>query len=560
MRCTLLLPAIAAALLVAHPAPAAAQSRQSATPSPAATARRQAQAVRLAGPAPRLDGVLDDAAWAAAQPVGEFVQRAPNPGAPATLRTEARLLYDDQAVYVAVRAYDPHPDSIVAPVGRRDLSGVSSDWVHVMLDSYNDKRTAFRFSVNAAGVQKDAFHSNDTSEDLGWDAVWQAAVKVDSAGWVAEYRIPLSQLRFASGGSDGAQTWGYQVSREIARRSEISDWAVERGDVNGFVSQFGELRGVIGLKPGRRLELLPYTSARLTRAPDRPGDPFYSQNQTVGGAGADLKYGLTSNLTLTATINPDFGQVEADPSQVNLTAFETFFSERRPFFTEGSDIFRFDANFPYFVRSGGFRNDQPFYSRRLGRPPQASDPDNTYAERPDATTILGAAKVSGKTPTGWSIGVLNALTAREQTSYVDPGGTDRTATVEPLTNYLVGRAIKDFRGGKSAIGGIVTATVRDLDGGDPRLSLLTRNAVVAGLDGRHRFGGGNYELRAAVLGSTVHGSTDAISRIQLSPGHYFQRPGAGEVDFDPTRTSLSGWLADVKVEKTGGGFTRGGVY
>ncbi|HET7230327.1 MAG TPA: DUF5916 domain-containing protein [Longimicrobium sp.] len=561
MRCNPLFPAlIVAATVAAQPSPASAQSQQAASAAPVATARRQGSAVRLAGPAPRLDGVLDDAAWAAAPVLSDYVQRAPNPGAPGTLRTEARVLYDDQAVYVAVRAIDPHPDSIVAPVGRRDMAGVSSDWVHVMLDSYNDKRTAFRFSVNAAGVQKDAFHSNDTSEDLGWDAVWESAARIDSAGWVAEYRIPLSQLRFSRGGADGAQTWGLQLTREIARRSEIDDWAVERGDVNGFVSQFGELRGITGLKPGRRLELLPYTSARLTRSPDRPGDPFYSSNQTVGGMGADLKYGLTSNLTLTATINPDFGQVEADPSQVNLTAFETFFGERRPFFTEGSDIFRFDANFPYYVRSGGFRNDQPFYSRRLGRPPQAADPDYEFADRPDATTILGAAKLSGKTAGGWSVGVLDALTGREQTSYVDTEGQRRTATVEPLTNYLVARAIKDFRGGQSAVGGIVTATVRDLDASDARLGVLTRDAVVAGVDGRHRFGAGNYELRAAVLGSNVRGSTAAISRIQLSPGHYFQRPGAGEVDFDPTRTSLSGWLADVKVEKTGGGYTRGGAY
>ncbi len=555
MRSSIVLPTlIAAAGLAVWHIPARAQTQVA-----AAAARRQAMAVRLTGPAPKLDGVLDDAAWALAQPVSDFVQRAPNPGAAGTLRTEARLLYDDGAVYVAVRAFDPHPDSIAAPVGRRDLSGVSSDWVHVMLDSYNDKRTAFRFSVNAAGVQKDAFHSNDTNEDLGWDAVWESAVKVDSAGWAAEYRIPLSQLRFSSRAA-GPQTWGLQVSREIARRSEIDDWAVERRDVSGFVSQFGEVGGISGLRPGRRLEVLPYTSARLTRAPDRPGDPFYSSNQAVGGMGADVKVGLTSNLTMTATINPDFGQVEADPSEVNLSAFETFFSERRPFFTEGSDIFRFSANFPYFVRSGGFRNDQPFYSRRLGRQPQAGDPDNSWADRPEATTILGAAKLSGKTAGGWSVGMLDALTAREQTVYIDPASQRRAATVEPLTNYLVARTIKDFRGGRSAVGGIVTATVRDLDASDPRLAVLTRDAVVVGVDGRHRFGGGNYELTGALLGSTVHGSTAAISRIQLGPGHYFQRPGASDVEFDPTRTSLGGWLADAKLEKTGGGHMRGGLY
>ncbi|HVG45162.1 MAG TPA: DUF5916 domain-containing protein [Longimicrobium sp.] len=558
MRSTLLSFAIA---LVAAAAQADAQSQQPARAAASPEARRIGSAVRYTGAAPKLDGVLDDAAWGQAQPLSDFLQRTPNPGAPATLRTEARIVYDDAAVWVAVRAFDPHPDSMVAPVGRRDMAGVSSEWVHVMLDSYNDKRTAFRFSVNPAGVQKDAFHSNDTSEDLGWDAVWESQTRTDSAGWVAEFRIPLSQLRFSSAASgQGAQVWGLQVTREIARRSEVSDWSVERRDVNGFVSQFGELSGITGLKSARRLEVLPYTLARMTRAPDRPGDPFYSRTQGAGGVGGDVKYGLTSNLTLTATINPDFGQVEADPSEVNLTAFETFFGERRPFFTEGADIFRFRANFPYWVRSGGFGNDQPFYSRRLGRSPQAGDPAAQFADRPENTTILGAAKVSGKTASGWSIGLLDALTDREETRYVDTLGVTRGATVEPMTNYLVARAIKDFNGGRSAVGGIVTSMHRAIDEDDPRLSVLTHDAVTAGLDARHRFGKGNYELTAAVLGSHVAGSTDAITRIQLGPGHYFQRPDAGHLRFDPSRTSLTGWLADVQVEKTGGGHLRGGLY
>jgi hypothetical protein len=541
---------------------ATAQSQQSTRPaSPAPEARRVASAVRYTGNAPRLDGVLDDAAWAQAQPISDFVQRAPNPGAPATLRTEARIVYDDAAIWVAVRAFDPHPDSMAAPIGRRDMSGVSSEWIHVILDSYNDRRTGFRFSVNPAGVQKDAFHSNDTNEDLGWDAVWEVTTKVDSGGWTAEYRIPLSQLRFARAASgQGTQTWGLEVSREVARRSEFDDWSAIRPDRNGFVSQFGELAGISGLKQARRLEVLPYTLARVTRSPDRPGDPFYSSNQGAGGVGADVKYGLTSNLTLTATINPDFGQVEADPSQVNLTAFETFFGERRPFFTEGSDIFRFRANFPYYVRSGGFGNDMPFYSRRLGRAPQAGDPAARFAERPENTTILGAAKVSGKTAGGLSVGLLDALTAREETEYIDTLGVDRRATVEPLSNYLVARAIQDFNGGRSAVGGIVTSLHRDLDASDPRLSILTRDAVTAGVDARHRFGHNNFEATAALLGSYVRGSTDAISRIQLGPGHYFQRPDAGHVQYDPARTSLSGALANLQVEKTGGGHLRGGLY
>ncbi|HEU0053580.1 MAG TPA: DUF5916 domain-containing protein [Longimicrobium sp.] len=534
-----------------------------ATVTAAGDARRVTTAARLTGQAPKLDGVLDDAAWAQATAFTDFVQRTPNPGQPSTLRTEAKVLYDDAALYVAVRAFDPHPDSIQAPIGRRDLAGISSDWVHVMVDSYNDKRTAFRFSVNAAGVQKDAFHSNDTNEDLGWDAVWESAARVDGEGWVAEYRIPLSQLRFSASSTDGGgagQVWGLNVSREIARKSEVSDWAAIRPDRPGFVSQFGELQGMAGLRSVRRLEVLPYTVARVTRAPE-PGndDPFYHRNDPFGSVGADLKYGLTSNLTLTATINPDFGQVEADPSEVNLSGFESFFAERRPFFTEGSDIFRFDIGFPYFVRSTGFRNDQPFYSRRLGRAPQAGNPGGfDFYDRPLATTILGAAKVSGKTSTGWSIGILDALTGEESVRYMD-GARERTAPVEPLTNYFVGRAIKDFNGGNSAVGGIVTATHRDTPD-DPRLAFLTDAAYLVGLDLRHRFGKGSYELRGSVLGTNVQGGEDAIAGIQLRQGHLFQRPDADHLEFDPTRTSLSGWLADVKVEKVGGGYLRGGLY
>ena len=560
MRSLRLVPA--ALLLLPLAAATAAAQGTAAREVPAANARRATAAARLAGEAPKLDGVLDDAAWQQAQPAAEYVQRTPNPGSPSTLRTEARILYDEGALYVGVRMFDPHPDSIVAPIGRRDLAGISSDWAHVMVDSYNDKRTAFRFSVNPAGVQKDAFHSNDHNEDLGWDAVWESAVKVDGEGWVAEYRIPLSQLRFSvsdTAGAGNGQVWGLQLSREIARYNEVADWSQIHPDRNGFVSQFGELTGLRGLRPVRRLEVLPYTVARVTRAPEDEGNPFYSRNDALGALGADIKYGLTSNLTLTATINPDFGQVEADPSQVNLSAFESFFAERRPFFTEGSDIFRFNVAFPYFVRSTGFGNDQPFYSRRLGRQPQAGNPQGfEFYDRPEATNILGAAKISGKTASGWSVGLMDALTAREEVRYMD-GTTERSAVVEPMSNYLVGRVIKDFRAGSSAVGAIATAVHRDL-GDEARLGFLTDAAYLVGLDGRHRFGGGNYELTGAVLGSHVAGGEEAIAGIQQRAGHYFQRPDAGHLRFDPTRTSLSGWLADVKVEKTGGGHLRGGLY
>jgi hypothetical protein len=372
-----------------------------------------------------------------------------------------------------------------------------------------------------------------------------------------EYRIPLSQLRYS--GTEGEQTWGIQVTREIARRSEIADWSPIRPDRNGFVSQFGEVGGIQGLRSARRLEVLPYSVARVTRAPGTETDPFWSRNDGFGSVGADVKYGLTPDLTLTATINPDFGQVEADPSEVNLSAFESFFQERRPFFTEGSDIFSFDVGFPYGVRGAQFGNDQPFYSRRLGRQPQGGAPSGSlFASAPEATTILGAAKVSGKTRSGWSIGLLDAVTAREDVRFLTADG--RGAVVaEPMTNYAVGRVIKDFNGGRSAVGAIATATNRDLDGADA-LSWLPSSAYLAGLDARHRFGGNDYEASAAVLGTHVRGTTDAITAIQTRAGHYFQRPDADHLELDPDATSLSGWMGRASVEKVGGGHWRGGVY
>jgi hypothetical protein len=268
--------------------------------------------------------------------------------------------------------------------------------------------------------------------------------------------------------------------------------------------------------------------------------------------GADVKYGLTSDLTLTATINPDFGQVEADPSEVNLSAFETFFQERRPFFTEGSDIFRFDVGFPYGVRGAQFGNDQPFYSRRLGRQPQGRAPGSAqFADAPEATTIIGAAKLSGKTRSGWSIGLLDAVTAREDVRFLTVDGREELVA-EPMTNYAVGRVIKDFNGGQSAVGGIFTATHRDLEGADA-LSWLPSSAYLAGLDGRHRFGGNDYEVRGGVVGTHVRGSTDAILGIQTRAGHYFQRPDADHVEVDPDATTLDGWMARASVEKVGGG-------
>jgi len=500
--------------------------------------------------APTVDGRLDDAVWNRAPAAGDFVQFAPNAGSPATLRTETRVAYDDAAVYVAVRMYDPRPDSIVGQLARRDAD-VHSDWVHVGFDSYHDRRTAYVFGINPRGVKQDIFLYNDGSDDNTWNAVWDGAARVDSLGWTAEFRVPFSQLRYSAADVAGGRIWGFNVRREVARTKEESFWSPVLPNVQGVVSRFGELRGLERLPSPRRLEVQPYSMGRVTRAPVQQGNPFYRATDPTASGGADVKYGITSNFTLTATLNPDFGQVEADPGQVNLTAYETFLPEQRPFFVEGSDIFKFGLG----AGDGDFGSESLFYSRRIGRRPQGTRriPGNAaFSDVPEASSILGAAKVTGKTSGGWSVGILDAVTAREEARFVlDGAGRELSAAVEPMTNYAVGRVSRDFRGGKSAVGGIVTATHRLL-GEDDSLSFLRSAAYAGGFDLRHRFGKGNaYEVRSWVLGSTVRGDTLAMQGTQRSSARYFQRPD--DYRYDPTRTSLSGWAAHTEFLKSGGG-------
>jgi hypothetical protein len=530
-------------------------------PSPTTASRLTIAAHRITGDAPTIDGRLDEAAWRSAPVATDFVQQRPNPGAPATERTEARVLYDDDAVYIGMWLYTDDPSGIATAIARRDYTGYS-DWAQVMIDSHHDRRTAFRFAVNPSGVQKDALEYDDgRGEDVSWDAVWQAAAHTDSSGWTAEFRIPLSQLRFTtrSHGSDGSaapgQTWGIDFLRDIARLNERDYWAPLPADGSRMVSVFGDLTGLTGLSAPRRLEVLPYTLASVTNAPAVPNDPFFHQNDVNTKLGADLKYGLTGDLTLTATVNPDFGQVEADPSVVNLTAFETFFPEKRPFFVEGSDLFEFDIGFPFNDPSFNFGNDRPFYSRRIGRAPQGGAPDSAvFVDSPEASTILGAVKLSGKTARGWTLGFMDALTKRERADYTGPSGNEFSTPIEPLTNYAVARVRKDFRQGESSVGGIFTAADRSIDG--TTLSFLPEHAYTAGLDGLHRFGGGNYQFNGSVLGSYVRGDPTAISLVQSSAGHYYQRPDASYIDFDPARTSLGGYAASVDLEKIAGGHWR----
>jgi hypothetical protein len=508
------------------------------------------RAFRIGAVPPRIDGVLDDEVWRQAQAVSGFVQFRPSPGEAPTEQTEARVAFDDDAIYIGMRMFDD-PDSVAAQLTRRDASGAFSDYAHVLIDSYHDRRTAFRFSVTPRGARKDVLHFNDSGEDVNWDAVWDAAASLTADGWTAEFRIPLSQLRFARAEDDDA-VWGINFGREIARLGEWSWWAPVLPSIGGFVSQAGELHDVADIEAPRRIEVVPYTLGRMTAAPDDPGNPFYKTRDGAASFGADLRLGIGSNLTLSATVNPDFGQVEADPSVVNLSAFESFFPEKRPFFTEGSNIFGFG------IGTDDGSGETLFYSRRIGRAPQRFvRPAGGWADVPDATTILGAAKLSGRTAGGWTIGFLDAVTAEEEARLATPGEPQWSEPIEPRTNYSVVSVSRDFDEGRSTLGLLGTAVVRDLS--DPGFEFLRTSAWSLGLNGRHRFLDDTWEASGYVAGSHIRGNETAIAAVQRAPGHYYQRPDADYLEFDETRTSLTGAIAHLWVNRIGGeGHWRGG--
>lgn len=514
-----------------------------------------ANAVRVARP-PTLDGRLDDPAWTQATPLTEFIQIDPDEGQPASERTEVRLVYTDDALYVGVRLYDREPARIQRRLGRRD-SFVPSDEFAVIIDSYHDHRTSFHFHVNPAGVKRDWVAGEDQAGgDDSWDPVWDVATSVDSAGWVAEIAIPFSQLRFSQARE---QVWGINFFRHIFRRNEGAHFAHRRRTESGFASRFAHLTGLAGIPAPRRLELLPYSVGRgFYDQTATPGDPFNDGSAYFGGAGLDLKYGLSSNLTLDASINPDFGQVEIDPAFVNLTAFEQFLAERRPFFVEGAGIFSFGGGGGGGIQFGG--SPRYFYSRRIGRPPQgsASTPPGGFADTPDNATIFGAAKITGRTAGGWSVGVIDAVTAAERAIVQDPAGSRWTTAVEPLTNYFVGRVKREFGGGSTGLGILATSVHRDID--TTTLDFLRSAAYLGGVDFFHRWAGNAYVVAGAVAGGYVTGSPLAITLAQRASSRYYQRPDAGHLDLDTTRTSLAGVTADVSFRRLAGDWLGGVAF
>jgi hypothetical protein len=505
--------------------------------------KRQYKATRVASE-PVINGILDEDIWKTGDWVGDFIQNEPYNGKEASQRTEFKILFDDDNLYVAIKAFDTSPDSIVNRLTRRD--NVDGDLAGIIIDSFHDLRTGFLFGVSSSGVKYDHMFTNDgENEDSSWDPNWWVKTSINSEGWVAEMKIPFSQVRFEKNSGD---VWGVEVARIIYRKNETSFWQQIPKDAPGLVHLFGELKGLEQIKPRKIFDFTPYGVGKAETFKAEPQNPFRAKGKLFGlNGGIDAKIGVTNNMTMDLTINPDYGQVEADPSEVNLSAYETFFNEKRPFFVEGNNI----TNFALGVGDGGVGNDNLFYSRRIGRQPHDNPDlkDGWNSDVPINTTILGAAKLTGKTKNGLSVGFVEAVTAEEKAE-IDTLGGRIYETVEPPTNYLVGRIQKDINDGKTIIGGIFTSTNRKLDG---NLSdIMHKSAYTGGVDFTHYFKDKNWMFNLNSAFSLVEGSKEALMITQRSSAHYFQRPDNNYTTLDTNRTSLAGSGGRMQLVKRNG--------
>ena len=457
------------------------------------SAHRVATAVRIKDTPPQLDGVLDDDIWKTALLHEGFRQRDPDEAEPASQRTTFQIAYDDEAIYFAVMCYDSEPDKIVSRLVRRD-EYVDSDKIQIILDPHYNRQRGFSFTVYPSGSVIDGIVGGGgwNGWNNAWDGVWEAKTRIHENGWAVECRIPFYMFRFSS---KDKYTWGLQVEREISRRKERAHWRLIKKGEPGWLSHFGDLVGMENIHPSRHLELIPYAMGRTTL--DNGTDLW-------GNVGGDVQYGITTGTTLNATINPDFGQVEADPATLNLSAYEEFFQERRPFFVKGSSIFNFGAG-----------ESQFFYSRRIGRQPRHFEIPNGVTElsRPEATTILGAAKVVGRTNSNTSFGIMEAVTAPEY-AQIAKKGENHDHLIEPLTNYFVGRVTQDVLEGNSRVGLITTAVNRQ----------TSNAAYVGGLDWDLKLAKERYQI-SGMLAASQDGELEARK---------------------------SGYLANIEFEKQGG--------
>lgn len=509
---------------------------------------KSVMAYRLEKP-PVIDGILDEPVYLNPA-ITDFTQKDPFEGKPATERSEVWISYDEFNIYISGKFYDAHPDSIDATLMRRD-NVVESDWLWIYLDPYNDDRTGNYFAVNAAGSICDGTLFNDSWDDDSWDGIWESKTKINNDSWTVEVKIPFSQLRFKE---SPKMTWGINLNRDIKRKHEMSFYVMVPKAQSGFVSHFADLGGLDGIKTRQRFEILPYIVQKAQYLVHDLNDPFYKSNQYKTAVGTDLKFSLGSNLNVDATFNPDFGQVEVDPAVVNLSAFETFYTEKRPFFIEGANIFQFGyggAN-----NNWGFNFSVPelFYSRRIGRPPQGSVTANGYVDYPSETKIIGATKLSGKLDESWSVGVLSSFTARTFATIHTTDNENIEEEVEPLTHYGVVRTQKEFNSGKQAVGLIFTSVNRDLS--DENLSnILAKQAYTLGADGWTFLDDDEtYVLTGSIIGSYASGTKDYLVNLQKEPYRYFQRPDKAYMPLDSNRTSLSGIFSRVMINKQKGNF------
>jgi hypothetical protein len=513
---------------------------------PAILGRRSLVAAPLSGPPPTIDGRLDEPAWATTPVAADFVESSPRPAAHAGLRSEARVLVDAEALYVGLRYFDPEPARIQGPLARRD-DETTSDWAFVEIDCRHDRRTAFSFGVNPRGLQVDGLWLSDTVYDTSWNGVWESAARIDGQGWTAELRIPFSQLAFnlPAGAAARELVWGINFYRHSPAHGETSNWSPRYRGLGGIVANFNDLR--FAAPPAvRRLELTPYSAARA-------GNESRANDERMLRAGADLRAGLGSSFSLTATLLPDFGQVEADPSQVNLRAFELFQTEQRPFFLEGLDVFRLDTSLAFTSRDVSFAEESPFYSRRIGRAPRGETPAGSTVESiPTATSLLGAAKLAGQTAGGWTLGIFSAVADREQARLRRDDGSEQRWPVEARSATTVARAIKNLQDGDTSLG-LYLADLQRLAVESVLAEQEVRAATALGGELQHRFGAQkDYELRSWVLASRLTGNEAAIARVAEAPQHYFQRPDAPRRYRGPYGNRLEGIAGEARLSRIGG--------
>jgi len=506
---------------------------------------REVTAVKLEQPL-QIDGILDESLYST-KTNDTFIQIEPNNGVAGTEDTEFWVGYDDNALYIGAMMHDSNPDSIIARMSRRDPNGETSDLLYMVIDSYQDKRSGFWFGINPVGSIADGTVSNDNNFDDSWDGIWDGQSKINGNGWSSEVKIPFSQLRFNKAIEN---IMGIGIGRRIHRRSEMDLFTYISREESGMVSHFATLRGIKNIQPPKRLEMTPYITGNYGILKTEDENPFYNGKDTNINIGTDLKIGIGNNLTIDATINPDFGQVEVDPSVINLSAFETFYQEKRPFFIEGAGIFRFGVGGPTNRMNFGTMEPTFFYSRRIGRYPQG-ETDGDWVKIPSATSILGATKISGKITDSWAIGGVSAITRREYAN-VKIDDKNSEVEVEPLTSYNLFRTLKEFNQGRQGLGLVATYVDRNFD--DKELKdYLSENSTVIGIDGWTFL---NHEKDWVIGGwlgySNIKGSTDYINDLQQSSARYYQRPDANHVKLDPDRIKLDGFAGKVNINKETG--------